>query len=81
MIFPAQIRAARALLNISQRELAETSGVGLATIKRLETRDGLAGAARTIGRLQEVLEGQGIDFINQDERDGPGVRLTTRLEL
>ncbi len=81
MIFPAQIRAARALLNISQRQLAEASGIGIATIKRLETRNGIAGAARTIARLQEILESQGVDFVDQDELAGPGVRLAKRLQM
>ena len=37
MVNPSQIRAARGLLNISQTELARRAGVGVATIKKIET--------------------------------------------
>ncbi|MGA8434576.1 MAG: helix-turn-helix transcriptional regulator, partial [Methyloceanibacter sp.] len=36
MITPAQVKAARALLGLSQSQLAEMTGLGIATIKRLE---------------------------------------------
>ncbi len=76
MIHPSQIRAARALLRMTQSSLAEASGIGLATIKRLEvTADGARGNVRTFLKLQAVLEAKGIIFIDEDGSSGPGVRL------
>ncbi len=40
MITAAQMRAARALLGIDQRQLAELSGVSLPTIQRMEASEG-----------------------------------------
>jgi transcriptional regulator with XRE-family HTH domain len=41
MITSCQIRAARALINWSARELAEKSKVGVATVRRMELADGI----------------------------------------
>ncbi len=41
MRYSAQIRAARALLGLRQEELATAAGIGLATLQRIEQRDGL----------------------------------------
>jgi hypothetical protein len=41
MITAAQLRAARALLGIDQRELAQRSGLSLPTIQRMEASDGV----------------------------------------
>ena len=79
MLHPSQIRAARALLHISQSTLAKVTGIGLATIKRLEIApDGFRGNVRTFHRIQSALEETGIIFIDQDEKYGPGVRLKKR---
>jgi transcriptional regulator with XRE-family HTH domain len=76
MIFPSQIRAARALIGMSQTALAELSGVGLATIKRIEASGHQpTGNARTLHRLQSALEAEGIRFIEPESGAGPGVRL------
>ena len=76
VIHPSQIRAARALLHISQSSLAELSGIGLATIKRLEIApDGLRGNVRTFLRIQAALELKGVVFIDEDGIYGPGVRF------
>lgn len=75
MIASEQIRAARALLRLSVVDLSLKSGVGVATIKRLEAMDGLPSAnVRTVDALVKALESLGIDFIGSPE-DGPGVRL------
>lgn len=74
MIVPAQIRMARAALAISVRELAERSGVAESTILRFETARGGA-LARTVDRLQAVLEEGGVAFISADATAGAGVRL------
>lgn len=75
MLFPAQIRAARAMLNISQTELSARSGVGVATIKRIEKGRGLSGSARTLVKIQNALEEGGVEFLWQTKTTGPGVRL------
>ena len=75
MIASEQIRAARALLRITAQELSTSSGVGLATIKRLEAGDGLPPAhAQTLDKLTKALEVAGVEFLGSPE-DGPGVRL------
>jgi DNA-binding transcriptional regulator YiaG len=75
MIAPSQIRAARGLLDISQAELAIRSGVGLATIRRIENARELRVTVQVLLRIQQALEKGGIIFIDQDEQSGPGVRL------
>jgi transcriptional regulator with XRE-family HTH domain len=75
MICAAQIRAARALLNINQEELAKIASVHVATIRRLETATGVRGAADTLWKLQRALEGKGIEFISEDAGRGAGVRF------
>ena len=81
MIYPEQIRAARALLGLNQTELATLAGVGVATVKRIEVGSGeIRGAAQTIWKIQTALENAGVRFIDADENAGPGVRLKTPLK-
>jgi hypothetical protein len=75
MIVPAQIRAARALLDINQTTLSEWASINVATLKRIESSSGIRGAADTISRIQDALESAGVEFIPADEQRGPGVRL------
>ena len=80
MIFPVQISAARIMLGISQAELATKAAVGLGTVKRIEAaREKITGTAQTISRIQRALEALGIIFIDQDDKQGPGVRLKKPL--
>jgi transcriptional regulator with XRE-family HTH domain len=77
MISSSQIRAARALIRWSALDLAHESGVGVATIRRLELVDGIPSSnARTIDALQKALEAAGVEFIGTPD-DCPGVRLRT----
>ncbi|WP_457646428.1 helix-turn-helix transcriptional regulator [Profundibacter sp.] len=70
-----QVKAARALLDWSQRDLAEASGVSYPTIARLETADGpVGGRAETAAAIRAALETAGIEFIAENG-GGPGVRL------
>ena len=79
MIFSSQLRAARVLLGWRQEDISKASGVGIATIQRIEQRDGIAMAnMRTLIKLQEALEKGGVRFIDEDDAGGYGVRLTTR---
>lgn len=76
MIFSEQIKAARALVGISQAELAELASVGIATVKRIEgARGEIRGNAETIWKIQTALEKAGVSFIDTDDTAGPGVRL------
>jgi transcriptional regulator with XRE-family HTH domain len=75
MITAAQVKAARALLGLSQNELAEKTGLGIATIKRLELSTELRGAATTLWKVQIALEEAGVEFLPASDESGPGVRL------
>ena len=71
----AQIRAARALLRWTAQDLADASGVGVATIRRIEVIDGIPSTnLRTLSAIQTALESAGIEFIGSPD-DAPGVRL------
>ena len=82
MLYPAQIRAARALLGWHQVELARKARVGLATIQRLEKGpDGpVLAHYLTVVKITACLEVAGIVFVASDEMGGYGVRLTRRHE-
>ena len=74
MLASEQIRAGRALLGWSARELAERAGLHITTVQRMETGRGpITGNIRSIRRIQEALEAAGTEFI--DDLKGPGVRL------
>ena len=75
MVGPAQIRAARALLGMNQRELSKLAEVAISTVKRIETSGEVTGSARTLWNIQSALERAGVEFIPGDESKGPGVRL------
>ena len=75
MITSGQIRAGRALLRWSSADLARHSGVGTATIQRMEVMDGVpSGQVRTIEALRGALEDAGVEFVGSPN-DRPGVRL------
>jgi transcriptional regulator with XRE-family HTH domain len=79
MISPAQMRAARALLGIDQRTLAEMSGVSLPTIQRMEASEGnVRGVVDTLTKVVEALNAAGIEVIGEhgaSAGSGRGVRL------
>jgi hypothetical protein len=75
MIVAAQIRAARALLDINQTRLSEWARISVATIKRIEAASEVRGAADTLWKIQKALESAGVEFIAEDDTKGPGVRL------
>ena len=64
MLSSSQIRAARALLNISQTELAKLSQVSTRTIARIETdeEEAMNANQKTIRKLKKTLEEAGIAF-------------------
>ena len=75
MISICQIQAARALLGWTASHLAEKSGIGVATIRRYETQEGLPqGNFQKVMKIKETLENAGIEFIG-DPLKSPGVIL------
>jgi len=79
MISAAQMRAARALLGIDQRTLAQLAGVSLPTIQRMEASDGtVRGVVDTLMKVIEALDTAGIELIGNEQPSqgrGRGVRL------
>ena len=75
MITSDQIRAARVLIRWSAADLASASGIGSATIKRMEVMEGVpSGNVKTLLALKAALESAGIEFVGTPD-DRPGVRL------
>jgi predicted transcriptional regulator len=60
MIGPAQIRAARALLDVNQTRLSEWASISAATLKRIEGSSEIRGAANTLWKIQKALEAAGV---------------------
>ena len=79
MITAAQMRAARALLGIDQRQLAERSGVSLPTIQRMEaSEDNVRGVVDTLTKVVEAFDAAGIELIGEHSASsglGRGVRF------
>ncbi len=79
MITAGQMRAARALLAMDQRELAELSGLSLPTIQRMEASEGvIRGNVDSLMKLIAGLESAGVILIGEGTASpsgGRGVRL------
>lgn len=79
MITARQMKAARALLGIDQRTLAERSGVSLPTIQRMEaSEDNVRANVDTLVKVVQALEQAGIELIGEgtaSAEGGRGVRL------
>ena len=82
MITAGQMRAARALLGIDQRRLADLSGLSLPTIQRMEASNGVVrGNVDSLMKLIDALRATGIELINEgavSSDGGRGVRLIER---
>jgi transcriptional regulator with XRE-family HTH domain len=82
MITSGQMRAARAMLGIDQRELAALAGLSLPTIQRMEASDGVVrGNVDSLMKLVGALQDAGIELIGEDatsSQGGRGVRLIER---
>ena len=74
MLTGNQIKAARALINWTQPELAKHSGLGLGTIQRMETLGTGRSSADNVVSVQRALEKGGVEFIPENG-GGAGVRL------
>ena len=75
MITAAQLRAARALLGIDQRKLAELSGLSLPTIQRMEASDGvIRGNVDSLMKLVAALDVGGVELIGDNATSAGGGR-------
>jgi transcriptional regulator with XRE-family HTH domain len=79
MISAVQLRAARALLGLDQRSLAELSNLSVPTIQRMEASDGvIRGNVDSLMKLVGALDSAGIELIGEgavSQDGGRGVRL------
>jgi transcriptional regulator with XRE-family HTH domain len=84
MITSQQMKAARALLGIDQKQLAEMARLSLPTIQRMEASDGqVRGMIDTLVKVVRALEQGGIELIGEGAPSlgtGRGVRLKGGLE-
>ncbi|HWI86149.1 MAG TPA: helix-turn-helix transcriptional regulator [Sphingomonas sp.] len=82
MITAGQMRAARALSGIDQRQLAELSGVSLPTIQRMEASEGnVRGVIDTLTKVIEAFDRAGVVLLGDGAASpdgGRGVRLKER---
>ncbi len=85
MITASQLRAARALLGVDQRQLAELADISLPTIQRMEASDGMVrGNVDSLMKLIAALEGAGVELIADNavsHGGGRGVRLKEAVSL
>ena len=79
MITAAQLRAARALTGLDQRQIAELAGLSVPTIQRMEASDGvIRGNVDLLMKLIAALDAAGIELIGEgaaSDKGGRGVRL------
>ena len=73
-LVPAQVRAARALLNWSQDNLRKKAGVALSSVRDFENEK-RPDETQVAGAMLRTLEEAGVTFVPGDEQEGPGVRL------
>ena len=81
MITAAQLKAARALLGMDQRTLADAAGLSLPTIQRMEaSEEVIRGNVDSLMKLIAALDAAGVELINEgavSPAGGRGVRLKT----
>jgi len=82
MITGAQMKAARALLGIDQRVLADRAGLSLPTVQRMEASDGVVrGNVESLMKLVSALQTAGVELLGEGAASadgGRGVRLARR---
>lgn len=75
MILAEQIKAARAILNLSQKQLAGKAGLAVATLNNIERGAQTDPKISTLKAIRRALEAEGIEFINEPMK---GVGLCLR---
>jgi len=84
MITAAQLRAARALLGIDQKTLAERAHLSVPTIQRMEASDGdVRGVVSSLTKVIEALQKSGVELLAEGavcSAHGRGVRLLSDSE-
>jgi transcriptional regulator with XRE-family HTH domain len=79
MITGGQMKAARALLGIDQKQLAELASLSVPTIQRMEASEGtVRGVVESLTRVVDALGRAGIELIGEEAVSaggGRGVRL------
>lgn len=82
MITGPQMKAARALLGIDQRELARLAGISLPTVQRMEAGEGIVRAVvDSLDKVANAINAAGVELIGagaRSEGSGRGVRLLER---
>jgi transcriptional regulator with XRE-family HTH domain len=76
---PAQLRAARGLLNWSRRDLAEKSGTSPEAVQWFEARGGDPKLSTT-QKWRRALQAGGVEFFDADAQGGAGVRFILEAE-
>jgi transcriptional regulator with XRE-family HTH domain len=79
MITAGQLRAARAILGLDQKALAERSGLSVPTIQRMEASEGvIRGNVDSLMKLISALDSSGIVLLGEGSSSaggGRGIRL------
>jgi len=79
MMTAGQLRAARAMLGMEQKRLAELSGLSVQTIQRMEASEGtVRGQVDSLMKLIGALDAAGIELIGEgaaSQAGGRGVRI------
>lgn len=85
MLTAPQLRAARALLGLDQRQLAEAAGLSLPTIQRMEASNGMIrGNVDSLMKLVDALERAGVELIAEGATStggGRGVRMRALADV
>jgi transcriptional regulator with XRE-family HTH domain len=85
MITASQLRAARALVGIDQRRLADLAGLSIPTIQRMEASDGvIRGNVDSLMKLIGALDQAGVELIGEgavSQGGGRGLRLKAAAQL
>ncbi len=83
MITAAQMRAARAILGIDQKKLADLADVSLPTIQRMEASSGnVRGIIDTLMKVVDALDKAGVELISANAPstgNGRGVRFKVTI--
>jgi DNA-binding transcriptional regulator YiaG len=73
-----QIKAARHAISLSNHEIAQATGIGIATLRRYEASQGVPKSRKGhLKLLKSFFEARGIEFVGAPD-EGPGIRIWNR---